>query len=74
MNFNDLNHDMKSEHTRHSVWQRFSGWARHLLKRLDLPPLDGEIYMRWPGERVPTMPDYSGPQWPMRQDDWVLAA
>jgi hypothetical protein len=74
VNFNDLNHDMKSEHTRHSVWERFSWWARHTLKRLELPAGDGnEIYMRWPGERVPTMPA-SGPQWPMRQDDWVLAA
>ncbi len=75
MNLNDLNHDLKSEHTRHSVWERLSRWARHMIQRLDLPPVAGnEIYMRWPGERVPTMAE-SGPQWPMRrQDDWVLAA
>ena len=46
-----------------------------MIQHLDLPPAAGnEIYMRWPGERVPTMAE-SGPQWPMRrQDDWVLAA
>jgi hypothetical protein len=48
-----------------------------MIQHLDLPPVEGyEIYMRWPGERVPKVLE-SGRQWPrgpMRQDDWILAA
>ena len=76
MDFNNLKLANTSEQMSHSVWTRLSRWAHHTLELLDSAPANQpEIYMRWPGERVPS-PTQTGRRrrWPRRQDDWELAA
>ncbi len=63
------------ERIRCSIWTYVCGWARSWLKHLPSVPIDGyELYMRWPGERMPPPPPESGgPPWGA-QADWGLAA
>ena len=76
MNPNHLKLATIGERTRPSLRSRFSQWLESTLKRLDHPAADGyEIYMRWPGERLPKAPE-TRRQWGMghEDDNWVLAA
>jgi len=75
VNVNDQKLAKTGEHANHSIRARFSRWARHALALLDTPSSESyEIYMRWPGERVPS-PSRYGPRWRRyRRDDWELAA
>ena len=63
------------EHASHSLRARLSRWVQHTLELFNSSSADGyEIYMRCPGERVPSPPAESGPRWRFGQDNWVLAA
>jgi hypothetical protein len=71
---NDQNLARTGEHASHPLRARLSRWAHHTLELLEPSPGEGyEIYMRCPGERVPSPTEY-GPRWYRGQDDWVLAA
>ena len=75
VNVNDQKLARTGEYASHSLRARLSRWVHHTLKRLESSPTDGfEIYMRCPGERVPSPSAESGPRWYIRRDDWVLAA
>ncbi len=68
----------KSKRARRCVWEACARWGRRWFEYLPSVPVDGyEIYMRWPGERVPPPPPSSGPpgpHWPGGRSDWELAA
>jgi hypothetical protein len=75
VNVNDQKLAKTGENANHSIRARLSRWAHHTLKLLEPGPDEGyEIYMRCPGERVPSPPQRGRPRWHKRQDDWVLAA
>jgi hypothetical protein len=76
VNFNDLKLAESGEQTSHSIWTRLSRWAHHTLELLDSAPANQpEIYMRWPGERMPAPEPRRRWRWGNgRRDDLELAA
>lgn len=63
----------KINRARRSSWEACARFGRRWFEYLPSVPMDGyEIYLRWPGERVP--PPSSGPDWREGQSDWELAA
>ncbi len=76
VNPNDLKLATIGQRTRPSIRTRFFQWVESTLSHLDSADSDGcEIYMRWPGERLPKASE-TRRQWGMGQEDdtWVLAA
>src|ERR1700753_513052 len=54
VNPNDLKLATIGQRTRPSIRTRFFQWVESTLRHLDSANSDGyEIYMRWPGERLP---------------------
>ncbi len=77
VNPNDLKLATIGERTRPSIRTRFFRWVESTLRYLDTANSDSyEIYMRWPGERLPKA-SQTRRQWGMghhEDDTWVLAA
>ena len=64
----------KSNRAHRSIWEACARWARCWFEYLPSVPVDGyELYMRWPGERMPPWPS-SRPHRDVQEEDWELAA
>jgi hypothetical protein len=66
----------KTNPIRQSIWEPCARWGRRWLEYLPSVPVDGyELYMKWPGERMPPpSPRSAGPHWDIQEEDWELAA